>query len=80
MNEFEVTLRDRPTNQIHIKQKNSFDTPTFPTSVLDEVIAAVMTICSHEAEGSHVILLVCATIYFPHIHVPLTVIIQGQML
>lgn len=66
--------------KIHIKQKNSFDIPMFSTSVLEKVRATVMTMCFHEVAASHIILLVRSIIYFPHIHVPLIAIIQGQII
>lgn len=45
----------------------------------NQVRAVVMTMCFREVAASHIILLICSVIYFPHIHVPLTVIIQGQI-
>ena len=52
----------------------------FSTSVLENVRATVMTMCFREVAASHIILLVCSIIYFPHIHIPLIAIIQGQII
>lgn len=39
-----------------------------------------MTMCFREVAASHIILVVRSIIYFPHIHIPLIAIIQGQII
>ena len=82
MNESEKVILQDIDQQIktHTKQKNSVDIPTFSTSGLEKVRATVMTRCFYEVAASHIILLIRSIIYFPHIHVPLIAIFQGQII